>query len=219
MSHTPHELSEEFPEHVADIAKLRQSDTHFENLTEPWVIGTSSVRRQALLKHYLPEVQVKDIRGNVDTRIAKLEAGEYDGIILAYAGLKRLGLERYVKQKLNLATFTPAVGQGSVAVVVRKDSAHKELLYKHLNHGPTEIALRAERAFLRTLQGGCHTPAFAFANVIGETITMNAGMGSAETGDLKRVENSATVLEANTLGENLARQILEYVNPQSSSVS
>lgn len=194
-------------------------EVHFENFTQVWTIGTSSVRRQALLKHYVPEVIIKDIRGNLDTRIAKLETGEYDGIILAMAGLKRLGLAHHVKQKMNLSTFTPAIGQGAIAVVTRKNSSATSSVRPVLHHNPTGVALTAERAYLRTLQGGCHTPAFAFANVIGDNITMNAGMGSAETGDLRRVESVAPIAQAQVLGETLAHQILENVNPQSSSAS
>ncbi|MEZ4684869.1 MAG: hydroxymethylbilane synthase [Bacteroidia bacterium] len=150
-----------------DVLVALRPEVHFENLNQDWVIGTSSVRRQALLRHYVPGVRIKDIRGNVDTRLAKLEAGDYDGIILAFAGLKRLGLDHHIRQKLNLSTFTPAIGQGAIAVVVRKGSGFREQIHKILHHAPTGFALEAERSYLRTLRGGCHTPAFAFANVIG----------------------------------------------------
>jgi hydroxymethylbilane synthase len=202
-----------------DVLVANRPEVHFENLNQPWVIGTSSVRRQALLRHYVPGVQIKDIRGNVDTRLAKLEAGDYDGIILAYAGLNRLGLEHHIRQKLNLSTFTPAIGQGAIAVVVRKGYIHKKIIHDALDHEATGYALEAERAYLRTLQGGCHTPAFAFANVVGDQLSMTAGIGNAESGSLRRVEDTANVSEAVSLGKKLAHHILEYVNPKSSPVS
>lgn len=202
-----------------DVLVAARPEVHFENLNQNWVIGTSSVRRQALLRHYVPGVQIKDIRGNVDTRLAKLQAGEYDGIILAYAGLKRLGLDHHIKQKLNLSTFTPAIGQGAVAVVVKKGSPLRAAIREALHHVPTGYALEAERSYLRTLQGGCHTPAFAFANVVNDQISMTAGMGNAETGHLRRVDGQANISEATSLGKQLANQILEYVNPKSSPAS
>ncbi|MFK7973213.1 MAG: hydroxymethylbilane synthase [Bacteroidia bacterium] len=195
-----------------DVLVAVRPEVHFENLTSSWVIGTSSVRRQALIKHYLPAIQLKDIRGNVDTRISKLESGEYDGIMLAFAGLKRLGLERYVKQKLNLATFTPAVGQGAIAVVARKGSPHIEQLRSILHHLPTGIAVEAERSFLHTLEGGCHTPAFAFANVVGDNVSMTSGMANKQ-GRIFRVEDQSSAPDAVKMGEKLARQVLDYVNP------
>lgn len=195
-----------------DVLVAMRPEVHFENLTQPWVIGTSSVRRQALLHHYLPEIKTKDIRGNVDTRLAKLEQGEYDGIILAMAGLKRLGLASHVRQKLNTSTFTPAVGQGAIAVVVHQDSAHKETLRNSLNHLPTQLAVETERSFLRTLQGGCHTPAFAFANVVGDTISLMAGMAHPETGELKRVELQGPTHTRVQMGHNAAQEVLTYLN-------
>jgi hydroxymethylbilane synthase len=130
---------------------------------KPFVVGTSSTRRVAMLKHYYPHIQTVDMRGNLQTRMAKLESGVCDAIILAYAGVHRMGYEEHIAEMISTDTFTPAVGQGSVALecAVNLDPAKKAKIRELCNHAETEQQLLAERAFLKRLQGGCSIPVFA----------------------------------------------------------
>lgn len=130
---------------------------------KPFVVGTSSTRRVAMLKHYYPHIQTVDMRGNLQTRMAKLESGVCDAIILAYAGVHRMGYEEHIAEMISADTFTPAVGQGSVALecAISLSSEKKAKIRELCNHPETEQQLLAERAFLRRLQGGCSIPVFA----------------------------------------------------------
>ncbi len=130
---------------------------------KPFVVGTSSTRRVAMLKHYYPHIQTVDMRGNLQTRMAKLESGVCDAIILAYAGVHRMGYEEHIAEMISTDTFTPAVGQGSVALECANslDSEKKAKIRELCNHPETEQQLLAERGFLRRLQGGCSIPVFA----------------------------------------------------------
>jgi hydroxymethylbilane synthase len=133
---------------------------------KPFVVGTSSTRRVAMLKHYYPHIQTVDMRGNLQTRMAKLESGVCDAIILAYAGVHRMGYEEHIAEMISTDTFTPAVGQGSVALecAVSLDSEKKAKIRELCNHLETEQQLLAERAFLRRLQGGCSIPVFGLSS-------------------------------------------------------
>lgn len=175
-------------------------------------VGTSSTRRVALLKHYYPAVQTLDIRGNLQTRLAKLEAGDYDAIILAYAGVKRMGYENLIVEHLPLSRFVPAVGQGSVAIEASKILAFdkREAIYKAINHTESEDCLRAERAFLRTMQGGCSIPVFGLAQLINtDDIHLEVGIISLDGKDIIRKEHQARRERPEILGRTLAKQLLE----------
>jgi hydroxymethylbilane synthase len=130
-----------------------------------FVVGTSSTRRVAMLKHYYPHIQTVDMRGNLQTRLAKLESGVCDALLLAYAGVHRMGYEEHIAELISTEKFTPAVGQGSVAIECAKslDSIKKAKIRELCNHTETEQQLLAERAFLRRLQGGCSIPVFGNA--------------------------------------------------------
>lgn len=195
-------------EDVRDVLLGRSEEVHLENFSRPLVIGTSSVRRRALLTHHFPGIQLKNIRGNVDTRLRKMTEGEYDGIVLAMAGVKRLGLTRHIVQKFNPHALTPAVGQGAIAVACRRGYEHQAALRAILNHVPTEYALRAERAFLRALRGGCSTPAFALATLVGATLTMTAGLAEEDGSRVYRQTLDGPAAGAESLGEQIAAYIL-----------
>jgi hydroxymethylbilane synthase len=122
------------------------------------VVGTGSIRRQAQLLAKRPDLRVKDIRGNVDTRLEKLESGAYDAVILACAGLKRLGLQDRINFPLEMESMLPAPGQGALALQIRKDDRKVARLIANLNHRETAISIGAEREFLRTMGGGCNSP-------------------------------------------------------------
>lgn len=151
------------------------------DLPENSIIGTSSLRRIAQMKNYRPDIQIKDLRGNVDTRLRKLEEGRYDGIIMAKAGLKRLGFEENIRETLSTEVFTPTVGQGAIAVVAREDYPGMDNL-RALNDRPTEIRVEAERSLLRALGGGCQIPLGARTEVTDKGVELTGVMLSQDGG-------------------------------------
>lgn len=173
------------------------------------IVGSSSQRRVAQLKHLRGDVHIKDIRGNVDTRIRKLDAGEYDAIILASAGLRRLGFGDRINQAIPTDVMLPAVGQGALAIETRADDRETIRLVSLLNHEPTRAACTAERALLRALGGGCQTPIAAHAVVRGNQLKL-AGLVASTAGDLiirDRLEGA--VAEAEQTGAQLAIRLQE----------
>jgi len=128
-----------------------------EELPEGAVVGTSSIRRKAQLTAHRPDLKIRDVRGNVDTRIAKVEKGQYDAIIMAKAGLKRLGFEKHITQVLPTEIFKPSVGQGAIAVIARRDFSGLEHL-RAINHRESMLRILAERTLLKVLGGGCQVP-------------------------------------------------------------
>ena len=134
------------------------------------VMGTASLRRQAMVLRLRPDLRVVTLRGNVETRLRKLEAGEVDATLLALAGLKRLGLESHVTALLDPQEFLPAVGQGAIAIEVREDDANTREVLGAIDHADTSVALAAERAFLAVLDGSCRTPIAAHAVLDGNAI-------------------------------------------------
>jgi hydroxymethylbilane synthase len=193
-----------------DVLLAAHERADLDNLSDSLLIGTSSVRRQAFLRHYLPHIRVSVIRGNVDTRVARMQQGDYDGIMLAWAGVKRLGLEHLVVRKMNPATFTPAVGQGAIAVTALKsDDKVLSRVRPALNHLPSETALRCERAFLTRMGGGCSIPAFGLATIVGDTISLHAGIAEEDGSTIWRDQMDGPVRDAEWVGERLAEIILE----------
>ncbi|WP_163526491.1 hydroxymethylbilane synthase [Halobacillus ihumii] len=151
------------------------------DLQEGAIVGTSSLRRGSQIKAVRPDLEIKWIRGNIDTRLQKLNDGEYDAIVLAAAGLKRMGWsEDLVTEFLEPDVCVPAVGQGALAIQCREDD--KELLefLQKINHQTTESTVTAERKFLHDLNGGCQVPIGGYANLNGETITLTALVGKPD---------------------------------------
>lgn len=217
--HSSKDMPSRAPEGLAIAAFLKREDPRdvllaidpevdLDNFNRRLVIGTGSLRRQALLGHYAGHCEVKPIRGNVDTRVKKLEAGEYDGIVLAYAGVKRMGMTHLIRRKLNVNTFTPAVGQGAVAVAMQTDHPLRSRLHELLDHGPTSGALRAERAFLYRLEGGCHTPAFALATTVEGRLSIQGGVASLDGSVVLRDHCEGPVDQAEQIGVQLAELLL-----------
>ncbi len=192
-----------------DVLLANSAEISLENYTQKWRIGTSSMRRSAFLKYYMPSLIVKDIRGNIDSRIQKLDSGEYDAIILAYAGVKRMGFESFIVQKLSVATFTPAVAQGAIAIVGRKDSPHKAQIKQILNHETTASAVKAERSFLHTVAGGCSIPVFGLATVIGTSLTLTGGMANQDASHIYRHTVQGNEKDGIVLGKELGEIILK----------
>ncbi|AZQ64352.1 hydroxymethylbilane synthase [Flammeovirga pectinis] len=175
------------------------------------VIGTSSVRRVALLKKYYPNAKIVDVRGNLQTRIKKMEDGLCDVLMLAYAGVHRMGYNNMIVHELPVDTFTPATGQGCVAIEASTglDTNIKEAIRSAINNEQTETCVRAERAFLKELQGGCSIPAFCLARWASKSdITITGGL--AQPDGLPQIRYTYTVpaIDANATGTKIAKETL-----------
>jgi hydroxymethylbilane synthase len=174
------------------------------------IIGTSSTRRRAIIRHHYPHIELRDARGNLQTRMKKMEDGQFDGMILAYAGVHRMNYDQYIVQKLPLNIFTPAVGQGSIAIesAVSLNEEKKKIIRDAVNDPATEICLLTERAFLRTLQGGCSIPVFGLARLEGNMIHLTGGVLSLDGKTMIRDDIRGERKEPDKLGVELAEKIL-----------
>ena len=177
---------------------------------QSFVVGTSSTRRVAMLRHFCPHIRVVDMRGNLQTRLRKLDEGHCDALILAYAGVHRMQYDTLIAEHLSTDDFTPAVGQGSVAIEAADTLPIDKLdaIRKLTNHAPTEAALKAERSFLRRLEGGCSIPVFALATHIQEQISLTGGLIDLAGQQLLRETFVGSVAEAELVGHELAESIL-----------
>jgi hydroxymethylbilane synthase len=179
------------------------------NLRQGARIGTGSLRRQAQLLHVRPDLDFRDLRGNVDTRLRKVDSGEYEAILLAKAGLDRLGLSQRIAETLSTDVCMPAVGQGAIAVETRlKDAEIAEVVGK-LDDLETRTAIIAERALLAALQGGCQVPLGAWARIERGELVMEACVCSADGGRYIKERASGAAEYAAALGETLARQLMD----------
>jgi len=172
------------------------------------VVGTSSLRRQAQLRARRPDLQLRDLRGNVNTRLAKLDAGDYDAIVLACAGLERLGLAPRIRARLDAPQWLPAPAQGAIAIECLAGDARVHALCAALDHAPTRVCVEAERAMNRALHGSCHVPVAAYARLSGETLQLQGLVGSAQDGAAVRAESSGTVDSRETLGQVVAAALI-----------
>lgn len=173
------------------------------------VIGTSSLRRKALLKRYRSDLKVVDIRGNVDTRLRKVSEGEVDGVILAAAGLNRLGIGERVVERLATEIMLPAVGQGALGIEIRAKDLRTAALLVPLNHIPTRQAITAERRVMAYLEGGCQVPVAAFAEIQGTRLRLKGLVVSLDGVRLVVAEEEGLPEEALLMGEKLARHLIE----------
>lgn len=175
------------------------------------VIGTSSTRRRALLRKFYPNAKMVDMRGNLQTRIRKMEEGACDAMILAYAGMHRMGYDALIKEKLSFEEFTPATGQGTLAIEASEtlDKEKAKIIRDTLNDAITETAVIAERSFLRTLEGGCSIPVFALAQLTGIAYSLVGGIVSLDGTQYLRKEISFTESDAEQRGIELATALLK----------
>lgn len=178
---------------------------------ENLVIGTSSTRRVAMLKNFYPNVRTIPVRGNLQTRIKKMEDGQCDALLLAYAGVHRMAYDHMIVQQLPLATFTPPTGQGSIAVEVHENLSPKvaATIKELVNDPAAEIELNAERMFLYKLEGGCSIPVFCLARKSGEDLIVEGGVISLNGKEIVRHRVSGKAKDAKELGEELADMVLE----------
>jgi hydroxymethylbilane synthase len=172
-------------------------------------VGTSSLRRQAQLRARRPDLVLSDLRGNVNTRLARLDDGQYDAIVLACAGLQRLGFDARIRARLDAPDWLPAPAQGAIAIECRDDDGATQALCAALDDGDTRLRVRAERAMNRALHGSCHVPVAAFATLDGDRIDLAGMVGDAGDGRLVRAEASGPAAEPEALGERVARALLD----------
>ena len=182
-----------------------------EDLPQGAVVGTSSLRRQVLLQALRPDLQIKPLRGNLDTRLRKLDEGQFDGIVLAAAGLKRLGLQSRIRTEFAPEQMLPAAGQGALGIEVRTDRSDLMEALATLAHLPTWIRVTAERAVSRCMGGSCSMPLAAYARLEGTQLHLDAAWGDLE-GRVPLVRASGvahaiTLEQANQLGEGVAAQL------------
>ncbi|HEY9672306.1 MAG TPA: hydroxymethylbilane synthase [Waterburya sp.] len=186
------------------VVHENHKDKQIDTLPEGAVIGTSSLRRLAQLRHHFPHLTFKDIRGNLNTRMAKLDAGEYDALILAVAGLKRLGMGDRIHQILPPEVSLHAVGQGALGIECRGDDPEVLQLLKALEHTPTAQRCYAERAFLRQLEGGCQVPIGVNTALEGDQLTLTGIVASVDGQKVVKDTVSGNASEAENLGNELA---------------
>lgn len=171
-------------------------------------LGTSSLRRAAMLKQLRPDLDVANLRGNVQTRLAKLDAGDYDAIILACAGLERLGLEPRIRSRLTPEQCLPAIGQGALGIEIRADDRATLDCVAELDERNTHIRVTAERAVNARLEGSCHLPIAAFAEHDGKQLRLRASVGAPDGSQMVSDEITGNVTAAEQLGITLADRLL-----------
>jgi hydroxymethylbilane synthase len=171
-------------------------------------IGTGSLRRQAQLRHVRPDIQVADVRGNVETRLRKLDEGQFDAIVLAEAGLRRLGLADRVSQVLSTDVMLPAVGQGALGIECRADDVNTRAILAELNDSATRAAVTAERALLEHLRGGCMAPIGALGKVAGDRLELAAVVLKTDGSRRLAASEAGSPHEAESLGVRLADRLL-----------
>ncbi|MBO2532607.1 hydroxymethylbilane synthase [Planifilum fulgidum] len=214
--HSMKDLPAEMPEGLVVAAVTPREDPRdclisrtgagLDELPAGSVVGTSSLRRQAQILARRPDLEVKPVRGNVDTRLRKLEEGRFDAVVLARAGLSRLGLEDQITEVLSFDKMLPAVGQGALAVQCRGEDASVLRLIRKINDPHAEKAVRAERAFLHAFEGGCHLPVAAYAQVEGEKVCLDGLVASPDGRRVLRDREEGNDAEA--VGRRLAEKLL-----------
>lgn len=189
-------------------ALLTRNGLTLETLPQGALVGTSSLRRQAQLRAYRSDLRLAELRGNLDTRLRKLDAGDYDAIVLACAGLNRLGLADRISERLSPAVCVPAVGQGALALETRDDDPQTQAWLTPLHDPDTADAVAAERGFLAALGGGCTVPVGALAQVKADQVQLEALIAAPDGSQTLRETLSGPRAEAVSLGAKLAERLL-----------
>jgi len=188
---------------------VSHAGTLLANLKQGARVGTSSLRRQAQLRHYRPDLDLRELRGNVDTRLRKVESGEYDAIVLSKAGLDRLGWSQKITESLSTEISLPAVGQGAIGIESRVSDRDADEILSKLDDMETRTAIIAERALLSALQGGCQVPVGAWARMERGELVMEAVVCSVDGTQYVRERATSSLDQAAQLGEHLARVLAE----------
>jgi hydroxymethylbilane synthase len=219
--HSAKDLPTLLPEEIAILGYLPREDvrdawispraTHPRGLAQGSVVGTASLRRGAMVKRLRPDLNIALLRGNVQTRLAKLAAGEVDATLLAVAGLKRLGLEAEASALLDIEEFVPAAGQGAIGITARTGDAAAAAALAPILHAATGYALAAERAFLHVLDGSCKTPIGAFAHLDGGVLQFHAIVLKPDGSQAFEARVSGPPTQAAALGEAAGRDLLARI--------
>jgi len=217
--HSMKDVPMEFPEGLGLYCICEREDprdafvsNHFDDLDAlppGSVVGTSSLRRQAQLLARRPDLKIQFLRGNVNTRLAKLDAGEYDAIILAAAGLIRLGFGGRIRSSISVDESLPAGGQGAVGIECRTTDSELHALLECLNHAPTATRVVAERALNKRLNGGCQVPIACYAVLEGDQLWLRGLVGQPDGTVLLRAEGRAPAADAEALGVQVAEALLD----------
>ena len=215
--HSMKDVPSELPPGFAIVAVLPRANPldafisrrfkRFADLPQGARVGTSSPRRQSQLRHARPDLRLELLRGNVDTRLRRLDEGELDAILLACAGLERLGIAHHVTQQLDLDLSLPAVGQGVIGIESRADDVRSRDVLATLHHADSFTRLTAERAFAATLGGSCHSPIAAHASLDGGRLTVRGFIGAPDGSETYRDQVYGSATEAAALGHELARRM------------
>lgn len=203
---------------------ISRDGTLLKNYKQGARIGTSSLRRASQLKYIRPDMRIESIRGNLDTRIRKLKSGDYDAIVLAAAGLLRLGQEKEITEYLDDTIMIPAVGQGALCIETRKNDPDVEIISNKLDHYDTRVCVAGERAFLKRIEGSCHIPVACFGKIISHEVVLTAVVASEDGGKIikehivspmDKVKDSGRIL-ADLILEKGGKKILESLNSNGS---
>lgn len=190
-------------------ALISNNNSNLEKLPDNARIGTSSLRRRAQLLAFRPDFKILDLRGNLDTRLKKLETDDLDAIVVAHAGLRRLGYTGPVSQIIPFDIMLPAVGQGSLCIEIRKDDDRIHKIVSCMNDAQTKTAVEAERALLAKLQGGCQVPIGAYAQINGNELHLEAIICTMDGDHAIRDNHSGPINQAAKIGDELAQRMLE----------
>jgi hydroxymethylbilane synthase len=181
----------------------------FASLPDSAVLGTSSLRRMAQIKNKRPDINIVELRGNVETRLLKMKEQDLDGIILAYAGISRLGFAGQISDMISFDVILPAVGQGAIAIEIREKDYKTRNLIEKINDRTTMIEVMAERAFLKELQGGCQVPIASLAKMRDNKLKIHGLIASLDGKELFKEVEEGTEKDAEILGRNLAKRLLD----------
>lgn len=180
-----------------------------EDLPRGAKLGTASLRRQCQISAYRPDLEILPLRGNVNTRLSKLDSGEYDAIILAAAGLKRLGFDQRIRAALSPQQSLPAIGQGAIGIECRSDDESVQALLEPLHHERTAICVAAERSMNERLNGGCQVPIAGYAILDGNKLTMSGLVGEPDGNIILSEQISGKAVDAVTIGRRIAESLLD----------
>ncbi len=195
-------------ENPYDVVIGRDNKILLADMKEGTKIGSSSLRRRAQLLHHYPHLDIQSIRGNLDTRLEKLNRGDFDAVILAYAGVKRMGWANLITETISREICLPAVGQGAIGIEIRKEDNEIAELLSVLNCPATEAAVKAERAFLNHLEGGCQVPVGALAEIESEELILEGMVASLDGSRLFRERERGRVENAGLIGTRVAERLL-----------
>ncbi len=216
--HSMKDVTIDLPDELALTVIMEREDTRdvfisntykqIEDLADAAVLGTSSLRRQSQVKALHPEIELKDLRGNVGTRLGKLDAGEYDAILLAAAGIIRLGLDERITQLIPHSVLLPAIGQGAIGIECRAGDDVVQELITPLNHGNTSLCVQAERAFSRRLFGGCQLPIAGQASITADEIELTGIIARVDGSEVIKSELKGNIADGDNIGTALAETLL-----------